>query len=408
VNVRAGRFPLLDSMRAIAFACVFLAHAGFFAGFTTDASTLRPFLARLDVGVRIFFLTSAFLLYRPFVAARLRRDEPPLVGAYAWRRFLRVAPAYWLALCAIGLWLGLPGVFTVAHAPLYFGFAHIYDADTLTVTAMPQAWSLCVEVAFYAFLPIYAVLLRRLHGGLRSELIAAAALFAAGLAYKLWVFSMGPALDPSLLRWRLALPEYIDYFAIGIALAAISIAYERADSLPAPLEALARRPWAAWLGAAALFVLVSKGIGLSGGVDDHVTEVRYLARHYLYGAIALGLLLPALFGDPEHGVIRRVLGWRPLLWVGLVSYGAYLYHFAVLQQLSAWDFGSLANDVSPYLWFLVALAGTLVLAALSWYAFERPILSLKRLVTARPVERGEATLEPEAAATAPSPPGGGS
>src|SRR3954452_12960703 len=221
--------------------------------------------------------------------------------------------------------------------------------------------------------------MRRVRGGLRSGLVAATALFAAGLAYKLWVFSMGPALDPSLLRWRLALPEYIDYFAIGLALAAISVAYERAESLPAPLEALARRPWAACLGAAGLFVLVSKGIGLSGGLDDHVTEARYLARHYLYAAIALGLLLPALFGDPEHGLIRRVLGWRPLLWVGMVSYGAFLYHVAVLQQLREWDFGSVADDVSPYLWFPAALAGTLVLAAISWYAFERPILSLKRL-----------------------------
>src|SRR3954452_7306709 len=235
--------------------------------------------------------------------------------------------------------------------------------------------------------------MRRVRGGLRSGLVAAAGLFAVGLGYKLWVFSMGPALDASLLRWRLALPEYIDYFAIGMALAAISVAYERADSLPAPLEALARRPWAAWLGAAALFLLVSKGIGLTGGADDNVTEARYLVRHYLYAAIALGLLLPALFGDPESGLIRRVLASRPLLWVGLVSYGAYLYHVAVLQQLSEWDFGSL-NDVSPYLWFPAALAGALVLAAASWYAFERPILSLKRLVAARPVERGEDTLEP--------------
>jgi peptidoglycan/LPS O-acetylase OafA/YrhL len=398
MNVRAGRFPLLDSMRAIAFGCVLAAHAGFFAGFAADGSTLRPFLARLDVGVRIFFLISAFLLYRPFVAARLRREPPPLVRAYAWRRFLRVAPAYWVALCVIGLWLGAPGVFTPAHAPLYFGFAHVYDADTLGVKFMPQAWSLCVEVAFYVFLPIYAALLRRLPGGLRTELVAAAGLFAFGVGYKLWVFSMGPVTDASLLRWRLALPEYVDYFAIGMALAAISVAYERSESLPAPLEAVARRPWIAWLGAALLFLAVSKGIGLEGSVRDHVTEARYLARHYLYAAIALGLLLPALFGDPERGWIRRLLAWRPLLWIGLVSYGAYLYHFAVLAQLDNWHLGSVPDDTTPYIWFPATLAGSLVIAAVSWYCLERPLLSLKRLVAARPVERGEATLEPDPAA----------
>ena len=41
MNVRDGRFRLLDSMRAIAFMCVLVAHAGFFAGFAADGSTLR-------------------------------------------------------------------------------------------------------------------------------------------------------------------------------------------------------------------------------------------------------------------------------------------------------------------------------------------------------------------------------
>jgi peptidoglycan/LPS O-acetylase OafA/YrhL len=390
MNVRSGRFRLLDSMRAIAFMSVLAAHTAFFAGFAADGSTLRPYFARLDVGVRIFFLISAFLLYRPFVAARLGDEQPPLLRAYAWRRFLRVAPAYWLALCVIGLWLGAPGVFTWAHAPLYFGFAHVYDTDTLTVTGLPQAWSLCVEVAFYAFLPLYAALLRRLRGGLRTELVAAAVLFCVGLAYKLWVFSMGPLEDRSLLPWHFALPEYLDYFAIGMALAAVSVAGERGRLV----QFVGRRPWLAWLGAALLFVVVSKGIGLTGGVHDDVTEARYLARHYLYGAIALGVLLPAVFGDPDRGLIRRLLAWPPLLWVGLVSYGAYLYHFAFLEQLQKWDFGSVANDVSPYVWFPVTLAGALVIAAVSWYCFERPLLSFKRLVPARRVERGEATLEP--------------
>ena len=383
MNARTGRFPLLDSMRAIAFLCVFVAHASFFAGFAADGYAVRPFVARLDVGVRIFFLISAFLLYRPFVKARLRDEPPPLVRAYAWRRFLRIAPPYWLTLCVVGLWLGAPGVFTPAHAPLYFGFAHIYTLGTLTVSFMPQAWSICVEVAFYALLPLYAALLRRARGGLRTELLAAAGLFAASLAYKLWVFSMGPVTDVSLFPWRLALPEYLDYFAIGIALAAISVAYERSEPLPAALRLVDRRPWLPWIAAVLLFLLVSEGIGLTGSVKDHVTEARDLARHYLYAAIALGVLLPALFGDPTRGLVRRLLACRPLLWVGMVSYGAFLFHFAVLQQLGRWDFGSAVDGVSRYLWFPVALAGALAIAAVSWYAFERPILSLKRLVSAR-------------------------
>jgi peptidoglycan/LPS O-acetylase OafA/YrhL len=390
VNVRTGRFRLLDSMRAIAFTCVLVSHAAFPAGFAAEGSTMRPFFARLDVGVRIFFMISAFLLYRPFVAARLEDREPPLVRAYAWRRFLRIAPAYWLALCVIGIWVGAPGVFTLEHAPLYFGVAHIYDTHTLEVPAMPQAWSLCVEVSFYVFLPLYAALMRRIAGGLRTELIGATALFFLGLAYKLWTLPKGPLTDPSLLRFHLALPEYIDYFAIGIALAAISVAGAGGRAL----EFVARRPWVAWLGALLAFLLVSKGIGLTGGIHDDVTEARYLARHYLYAIVALGVLFPAIFGDPEEGLIRRVLAWRPLLWVGLVSYGAYLYHFVVIEQLADEGFKPIAADTTPYLWFPVALACSLAIAAVSWYCFERPLLSLKRLVPRRPVERGEAKVEP--------------
>jgi peptidoglycan/LPS O-acetylase OafA/YrhL len=394
MNVRSGRFRLIDSMRAIAFGCVLVAHTAFYAGFAADGSTMRPYFARLDVGVRIFFLISAFLLYRPFVAARLRDEAPPLPRAYAWRRFLRVAPPYWLALCVIGLWIGTSGVFTVEHAPLYFGFAHVYTLDTLTVTGLPQAWSLCVEVAFYAFLPLYAALMRRARGGLRAELTGAAGLFLVALAYKLWVFAMGPVTDRDLLPWHFALPEYLDYFAIGMALAALSAAGGGGRAL----DLVTRRPWIGWAAAAVLFVVVSKGIGLSGSVDDDVTEARYLARHYLYAAIALGVFLPAAFGDPDEGVIRRILGWRPLLWVGLVSYGAFLYHFAFLEQLKRWGFGSWAADVTPYLWFPAALAGALAIATVSWYCFERPLLSLKRLVPARssspgPVEGDRPVVE---------------
>ena len=387
MNVRARTFPLLDSMRAIAFLCVFVSHAGFFAFFGTDDWVLRPYIARLDVGVRIFFLISAFLLYRPFVAARLGSGQPPVIRAYAWRRFLRIAPPYWLALCVIGIWLGAPQVFTWDHAPFYFGFAHTYQRETLTVEALPQAWSLCVEVAFYLMLPLYAALLRRLRGGLRTELLAALALFLVGLGYKLAVFAAGSLSDASLLPWHFALPEYVDYFAIGIALAAVSVA------APSVLERLVRRPWVLWLGAVVLFVVVAKGIGLTGGAHDDVTEARYVVRHYLYAAIALLLLLPAVAG--ESGLIRRVLAWPPLLWVGLVSYGAYLFHFAFLQQLGRWEFNSFANDLTPYLWFPVGLAGALAIAAVSWYAFERPLLGLKRLVpgSARGEDRERPVVE---------------
>jgi peptidoglycan/LPS O-acetylase OafA/YrhL len=399
VNVRADRFPLFDSLRAIAFLSVMVTHAAVFAGIEDGDAFLAPYVARLDVGVQIFFVISGFLLYRPFVAAALRGEEPPASGPYAWRRFLRVAPPYWLALTVTAIWLGFTGIFSLDHAPLYYGFAHIYSGETLGYAPMPQAWSLCVEVAFYAFLPLYALLMRRLPARgvgarLRLELAGAAALLLVSGVYKLWLLGRGPATEPSLLGWHLAFPESLDYFAIGIALAALSAAYAQRDELPRPLRAIERYPSLAWGAAFAAFVVASRGIGFTGRLDDTLPDARYLERHYLYAAIALCLLLPAVFGDHRRGVVRRLLANRGLLWLGVVSYGAFLFHFAVLIQLERWDFAEVATGAARYLWFPAVLAGTVVIAAVSWYGFERPVLRLRRLFPARAAGRGEAAPEP--------------
>jgi peptidoglycan/LPS O-acetylase OafA/YrhL len=101
-----------------------------------------------------------------------------------------------------------------------------------------------------------------------------------------------------------------------------------------------------------------------------------------------------VFGDPRRGLVRRLLGTRALLWIGLVSYGAFLIHFAVYIQLERWNFGRVVDATTAYLWFPTALAATLLFAAASWYGLERRLMRLRRLVPARRLERREAALEP--------------
>jgi peptidoglycan/LPS O-acetylase OafA/YrhL len=133
-----------------------------------------------------------------------------------------------------------------------------------------------------------------------------------------------------------------------------------------------------------------------------------MGRHLLNSVIAIAVLIPAVFGDPRRGLTRRILSNRAILYVGLISYGFYLFHWAVIQQLFRWKLEGKVGFLTSYpAWFGAALAGALVLGSLSYYVIERPALSLKRLVPPRPRQRrDEAIAEPAPAAPVTAPPTG--
>ena len=83
-----------------------------------------------------------------------------------------------------------------------------------------------------------------------------------------------------------------------------------------------------------------------------------------------------------------------LAWLGLISYGVYLWQTPVLTQLSRWNFGA-HSVIHPWLWWSAGTLGmTAVIAAASYYLLERPILSFKHVFDRRPTAaRGEATDE---------------
>lgn len=396
MNARADRFPLFDSLRAIAALSVLGFHAAFLSRVFTSDSFLRPYTSHLDVGVTVFFLISGFLLYRPFVRARLRGEQAPHTGAYAWRRFLRIVPAYWVALTVVALGLGLSYVFTLHGAPIYYGFAQIYYADRAP-GGIGQAWTLCVEVTFYALLPLWAFLMRKLGGGVRRELVALALLWLGSLAYKAWALTQTGPTELNSAPYLQPLPNFLDHFAIGMALAVVSVHLELAGRPWRAVEVLRRHSWIPLLGAAVAFWVVSTRIGFTGELLQHYSRRMFVGRHELYSLVALGLVLPAVFAEPGRGFAGRVLGSRVLAWFGLVSFGIYLYHFAVMKKVDEWLGGPLDAPLGVRLATYAALGvlGATLLASLSYYLVERPALRLKRLVSP-PVsaERGEATEEP--------------
>jgi peptidoglycan/LPS O-acetylase OafA/YrhL len=403
----AGRLPLIDSLRAIAALSVLLFHAGGFSGLTTS-HPLGRYAERLDVGVTIFFLISGLLLYRPFVLARLRGRRAPATGAYAWRRLLRIVPAYWLALVVTALTVGTvryaPSVFSAAGIPRYFLFGQDYFRDSV-IGGLGQAWTLSIEVAFYAFLPAYAWLQRATSsrdrvGVMRAEIAGLIALVVVSEVWK-WVEISGET-RVAVTPWLDTLPAYLDHFALGMGLAVLSAWIQVRGRSPRWVASFDRAPTAAWAFAAVMFVIAA-GAVIPPARFASWSPAVYLGRQWLYGLVALGLLLPAVIGDQRVGLARRILRNRVLAWLGLISYGIYLWHVTVLEELVKLGFrtSALHDVIHPWFaWPAALLIGSVVVAALSYYGLELPALSLKRFV-GRPVNKATAP----AGGAAPAAPG---
>jgi peptidoglycan/LPS O-acetylase OafA/YrhL len=365
-----GRHSPLDGLRAVAAVAVLLTHAAIYSGLASAGGDTARYAQRLEVGVAVFFVISGFVLYRPFVSARLDGRPLPLLGRFAGRRALRIVPAYWLALTVSAVALGLAGVLSLSGFFTYYGFGQIYSQSTMT-GGLVQAWTLCVEVTFYAFLPLWAWLLRRIRAPtertaiLRREALALVALAVASLAWKAafaWSGSPERVVDSP---WLHSLPAYLDQFALGMGLAVLTLWRPLSPKLI---------PAAGIVLAAVAFWAVSVRIGIGYALFEPYTRWQYLGRHVLYAAVGLGLVVAAVSAVPGRGLAGRALANAPVRFLGTISFGIYLWHVSVLEVLKRTGvLGAL--DWHP---FLLGAALTLALssavAAASWYALERPLL----------------------------------
>jgi peptidoglycan/LPS O-acetylase OafA/YrhL len=362
-------------MRAIAVVCVLLTHTAFLSGLN-QSSWLGDFTARLDLGVTIFFLISGFLIYRPFVNSRLNgAPETPLVVFFK-RRFLRIFPAYWLALTVLAISPGLPDVHT-GRWWVYYGLFQAYD-PTWFDKGIGTAWSLSTEVAFYLLLPLYAWVAARFMRGVRMELAVLGLLAAASVVTRALVASAEQhAAFGTASTFPITLGGSFLWFALGMGLAVISAWLQGRVERPRTVVFVERRPWVPWLLALGLFVLVSKGIGVTGNEFQRLTVAQNVAEHLLYAAVALCLLLPAVFGDGAGGWPRGVLANRWLAALGLISYGVFLWHLTLAIKLS----GEGASGWLPIGRFLsltvIVLVVSVPVAAASYVLLERPLLRLK-------------------------------
>ena len=364
-----------DGLRAVAALAIVVLHVTSATGAVT-ATGLGRYFARLDVGVTIFFVISAFLLYRPFAAAHLGTRASTSLPAFWWRRALRIYPAYWVALTATILCFRTTALHGVWDYARHYLLVQIYQPKYGLAGIVP-AWTLAVELSFYAALPAYAWVLgsltRRQPVARRVTIEVAGALFvyAAGLAWHLAVASTRST-DAVSARW---LPAMADWFALGLLLAVVRAGSDVAAIAGAVRRVVDRFGDLAVVGAAVAFVVVCN-IGLPvNGTSGTVGEDA--AREVLFGLVAMLLVAPAALGYTSRGIAMRVLDSRVLVGVGTVSYGVFLWHYQWIAQLHTWGAFDRFRSVRTLAVLVMTVGLALATATVSWLVVERPLLRRK-------------------------------
>lgn len=324
--------PQLDAIRAIAVLFVMVFH------FVPKSDRFAPLGS---MGVRLFFVLSGFLITSILLASRERPLAASLKSFYA-RRFLRIFPLFYFALFAAAL-LNIDAVRkTLLWHVAYLSNVYFYLRGDWQ-GPISHFWSLGVEEQFYLVWPWLILCVPR--------------------QWLIWVIGAMIPLAPLV---RLASPDPM----ISI------LPFSCLDSLGlgALLAYQASRRWlvhtAFCIGVPALAVLlVLRNLGTE--TPAQVVALDFagsLAGVWLVGRAATG------FG----GFARNVLELPPVLYLGTISYGLYVYH-GFMPYLLGPALASVNVPVLNWLWrFFILSAATVLLASVSWRVLEKPIIGLKR------------------------------
>ena len=429
----------LDGLRAAAAGAVLLTHVGGLTGYTLTGTPASWVLSRGDVGVPIFFSLSGLLLYRRWAAAALTGGRTGAVAVYLRRRALRILPAYW-AVVLIALPVLNPGAARHAWPWIqYLLLIQNYDSHPwwsgTGATGLAQAWSLVVEVSFYLILPFLAAALtwfacRGTSAGdvsrrARRLLFGIAALAASSVGWEVLGYYPRPSL------WSEGtLPPLLIWFCTGMAMA-VALAWAAAepgpggmavtdspggvavtdspggvavtDSTDAPAGRFCRSV-AASAGMCGLIAACAFAIACTPLTGPEFAGVPGLwateFKTVLYALIAAAVVAPVAFqpllaGQAAGMLSARLLGSRPVRFLGKISYGIFLWQFlaayaffGLLHRNTVFAGGSYTTPEVAAIAVAVALL-TVAAAAVSYYLIEGPAQRLRmsglsrRLASAR-------------------------
>jgi peptidoglycan/LPS O-acetylase OafA/YrhL len=358
--------PALDGLRGLAVAAVLLFHAGHLTGGY--------------LGVDLFFVLSGFLITSLLLAETARTGRISLSAFWA-RRARRLLPA--LAGVLIGVaayaWLfaqpaelariradGLATVFYVANWRAVFAHLNYFELFAAP-SPLAHTWSLAIEEQFYLVWPLVVsgVLWRqRRHrrkgdtddtddtvGRATARDVLAVSL-VLGAASAIWMAVHYETGNPTRVYYG------SDTRAASILVGASLAAF---IALRGPVRARIARYGLEVAGVAGALVIAFAWTNVAGESDR-------LYRGGLFACAIATAAVIAAASHPERGPMARVLSVRPLRWLGIISYGVYLWHWPVYVVLNK-DRAHLDG------WGLVALrvAATLAISVVSYGVLEQPI-----------------------------------
>src|SRR6266699_15734 len=339
--------PALTGIRALAALLVLGMHTE--QNVPSGLDSLLPFFARGYLGVDFFFVLSGFIITHVYFAS-LATASLSAVQIFLWHRFIRLYPVHITVLASL-----VAITYFVTSAGFALNNPQEWQRNDLLwqltllqawgVTVSPgwnaPSWSISAEWFAYLLFPLLAPALMWVRGRAIALLIAVAALAATAL-----LFAMA---DWTLNTW-VGAPALTRVFGEFLCGAALCRAIALSHKLPlARGDILATGAFVAFL------------FGASAGLED-------------IGLVAL--LALTIFGTAlSRGHVTRILGSRPLVWLGEISYSLYMVHFPVLIVMRRlWERMGFAQwqPAGRMFAFMATVVLILALAAMLFYVVERP------------------------------------
>ncbi|MEV6843617.1 acyltransferase family protein [Actinoplanes sp. NPDC051411] len=356
---RPGSFayrPALDGLRALAVTAVVLFHAGL-------AGIGGGFL-----GVDTFFVLSGFLITSLLLAEHRSRGRIDLRRFWI-RRARRLLPALLamlLATVVAGRFLLDSGALGLLRTDAYAALGYVanwrmifrgtgYVAATAAPSPLQHTWSLGIEEQFYLIWPL---LVTALTLGLAARHARTALIVACGAgAVASQLVCAGLFRPGDIARAYYGTDTRAQALLIGAGLAALLSAEVGRSGQPRRVASVA--------------LSVAGTAGLAGTLwlwHAASDEASWLYRGGLTAAaLATALVLAQVVLRPGSP-LARALGTGPLVWLGRISYGVYLWHWPLFTFVTA-D----ATGLSRWPLLAVRLAATVALATISFYLIEQPV-----------------------------------